>query len=77
MAWFSLDRRLVPFAPWAQRGAIYWRRHGFTAIHSASKEIMEKARVPVVPGFHGENQDPVHLKQQAEAIGCVYINFGI
>jgi 3-methylcrotonyl-CoA carboxylase alpha subunit len=36
---------------------------------SASKEIMQKANVPVVPGYHGENQDPKFLKQQADKIG--------
>jgi hypothetical protein len=31
---------------------------------------MIEAKVPVVPGYHGENQDPEHLKQQAASIGC-------
>jgi acetyl/propionyl-CoA carboxylase alpha subunit len=30
---------------------------------------MEKARVPIVPGYHGTNQDPVFLRKQAAAIG--------
>lgn len=30
---------------------------------------MEKAGVPVVPGYHGENQDVGFLKEQAEKIG--------
>jgi 3-methylcrotonyl-CoA carboxylase alpha subunit len=30
---------------------------------------MQKANVPVVPGYHGENQDPKFLKQQADKIG--------
>lgn len=36
---------------------------------SASKNIMTAAKVPVVPGYHGENQDPKFLKQQAEKVG--------
>ncbi|WP_298439902.1 acetyl/propionyl/methylcrotonyl-CoA carboxylase subunit alpha [Geobacter sp.] len=36
---------------------------------SAAKEIMEKAGVPLVPGYHGENQDPEFLRQEAERIG--------
>ncbi len=36
---------------------------------SAAKEIMEKAGVPLVPGYHGENQDADYLKSQAFAIG--------
>ena len=35
---------------------------------SRSKEIMNKAGVPCVPGYHGSNQDPAYLAQQAEAI---------
>src|SRR5215217_4005122 len=36
---------------------------------SASKQLMEKAGVPLVPGYHGENQDPAFLRAQADAIG--------
>ena len=36
---------------------------------SASKTLMEKAGVPLVPGYHGDNQDPEFLKQQADTIG--------
>ncbi|CAO3618916.1 unnamed protein product [Cunninghamella blakesleeana] len=36
---------------------------------SESKFIMEKAGVPVVPGYHGENQDIGFLKEQAGKIG--------
>lgn len=36
---------------------------------SESKYIMEDAGVPVVPGYHGENQDPKFLMEQAEKIG--------
>ena len=36
---------------------------------SASKEIMERANVPVVPGYHGDNQDVAFLKSKAEEIG--------
>ncbi|KAJ1957419.1 hypothetical protein GGI12_005032, partial [Dipsacomyces acuminosporus] len=36
---------------------------------SESKRIMQAAGVPVVPGYHGNNQDPAFLKQQADEIG--------
>jgi 3-methylcrotonyl-CoA carboxylase alpha subunit len=35
---------------------------------SAAKELMEKAEVPLVPGYHGENQDAEFLQQQADKI---------
>ncbi|ANB12757.1 bifunctional urea carboxylase/allophanate hydrolase [Sugiyamaella lignohabitans] len=34
-----------------------------------SKEIMEAAGVPCVPGYHGSNQDPQFLKEKAGEIG--------
>jgi 3-methylcrotonyl-CoA carboxylase alpha subunit len=34
-----------------------------------AKALMEKAGVPVVPGFHGELQEPKFLKQKAYEIG--------
>jgi len=36
---------------------------------SAAKQLMEGANVPLVPGYHGENQDPEFLRQQADRIG--------
>lgn len=36
---------------------------------SAAKAIMEKANVPLVPGYHGKDQDPALLKQEAEKCG--------
>ncbi len=36
---------------------------------SAAKALMEKAGVPLVPGYHGDNQDPAFLHQQADLIG--------
>jgi 3-methylcrotonyl-CoA carboxylase alpha subunit len=36
---------------------------------SAAKALMEKARVPVVPGFHGAQQDAKFLRQKAYEIG--------
>ena len=36
---------------------------------SAAKTIMEKAGVPLVPGYHGENQDAGFLRGEAERIG--------
>ena len=38
-------------------------------LKDAAKALMEKAGVPVVPGYHGANQDPDHLAQQAGRIG--------
>ena len=34
-----------------------------------AKSLMEKAGVPVVPGYHGERQDPKFLKQKAYELG--------
>jgi 3-methylcrotonyl-CoA carboxylase alpha subunit len=34
-----------------------------------AKALMEKAGVPVVPGYHGERQDPALLRQKAYEIG--------
>ncbi|XBQ15968.1 MAG: acetyl/propionyl/methylcrotonyl-CoA carboxylase subunit alpha [Oceanicaulis sp.] len=34
-----------------------------------AKKLMEDAGVPVTPGYHGEEQDPAHLKEQADKIG--------
>jgi len=36
---------------------------------SAAKALMEAAGVPLTPGYHGNNQDPVFLTQQADRIG--------
>ncbi|KAK5170627.1 uncharacterized protein LTR77_005216 [Saxophila tyrrhenica] len=36
---------------------------------SRSKEIMTEAGVPCIPGYHGAEQDPKHLEQEAERIG--------
>jgi len=36
---------------------------------SAAKRLMEQAGVPLVPGYHGENQDPEFLKTEADNIG--------
>jgi len=35
---------------------------------AAAKRLMEKAGVPLVPGYHGENQDAAFLEKQAAAI---------
>lgn len=34
-----------------------------------AKVLMQKAGVPVVPGYHGANQDPEHLSGAADGIG--------
>ncbi len=36
---------------------------------SAAKTLMEKARVPLVPGYHGERQEAAFLAKEAERIG--------
>ncbi len=36
---------------------------------SAAKALMEKAGVPLVPGYHGDEQDAAFLQQQADRIG--------
>ncbi|MES2019467.1 MAG: acetyl/propionyl/methylcrotonyl-CoA carboxylase subunit alpha [Pseudomonadota bacterium] len=36
---------------------------------SAAKSLMEKANVPLVPGYHGDNQDADFLQQQGDRIG--------
>ncbi|ANN64995.1 acetyl/propionyl/methylcrotonyl-CoA carboxylase subunit alpha [Bordetella bronchialis] len=36
---------------------------------SAAKQLMEKAGVPLVPGYHGDNQDADFLRRQADEIG--------
>jgi 3-methylcrotonyl-CoA carboxylase alpha subunit len=38
-------------------------------LKDAAKTLMEEAGVPVTPGYHGENQDPAFLADQAGAIG--------
>ncbi len=38
-------------------------------LKDAAKKLMDDAGVPVVPGYHGENQDPAFLATQAEEIG--------
>ncbi|MFN5234410.1 MAG: acetyl/propionyl/methylcrotonyl-CoA carboxylase subunit alpha [Burkholderiaceae bacterium] len=36
---------------------------------AAAKALMERASVPLVPGYHGEQQAPDFLREQADAIG--------
>ena len=36
---------------------------------SAAKTLMEKAAVPLVPGYHGDNQEADFLQQQADQMG--------
>lgn len=38
-------------------------------LKDAAKVLMEQAGVPVVPGYHGDNQDPEHLAGAADTIG--------
>src|SRR5258706_5606543 len=36
---------------------------------SAAKQLMEKAHVPLVPGYHGDDQDPALLRRESDRIG--------
>jgi 3-methylcrotonyl-CoA carboxylase alpha subunit len=36
---------------------------------SAAKALMAKAGVPLTPGYHGDDQDPTHLRREADRIG--------
>src|SRR5207237_779727 len=36
---------------------------------SAAKALMEQAEVPLVPGYHGDAQDPALLAREAARIG--------
>ena len=38
-------------------------------LKAESKQLMEKAGVPLVPGYHGKDQDPALLKREAARIG--------
>jgi len=38
-------------------------------LKDAAKALMQKAGVPVVPGYHGADQDPAHLAEEAAKIG--------
>ena len=38
-------------------------------LKAESKQLMEKAGVPLVPGYHGSDQNPVLLKREADRIG--------
>ncbi len=38
-------------------------------LKAESKRLMEAAQVPLVPGYHGADQDPALLKREAERIG--------
>ena len=38
-------------------------------LKAESKQLMEKARVPLVPGYHGHDQNPALLQREADRIG--------
>jgi len=38
-------------------------------LKSESKKLMERAGVPLTPGYHGDDQHPAFLKEQADLIG--------
>ena len=41
---------------------------------SAAKRIMQEAGVPLVPGYHGDDQDPLILKKSADDMGLSLIH---
>jgi 3-methylcrotonyl-CoA carboxylase alpha subunit len=38
-------------------------------LKAESKQLMEKAGVPLVPGYHAADQDPALLQREADRIG--------
>src|SRR6476646_127886 len=38
-------------------------------LKAESKQLMEKAGVPLVPGYHGAGQEPAMLRREADLIG--------
>ena len=38
-------------------------------LKAESKQLMEKAAVPLVPGYHGKDQDPALLQREADRMG--------
>ncbi len=38
-------------------------------LKSAAKALMQQAKVPLVPGYHGADQDPALLQREADRIG--------
>ncbi len=44
-------------------------RHRAMGLKDAAKSLVEKAGVPVVPGYHGERQEAAFLKEKAYQIG--------
>ena len=62
------------FAQAIQDAGIIWVGPPVNAIKamgskSESKALMEKARVPLVPGYHGDNQDEAFLSDEIKKIG--------
>jgi 3-methylcrotonyl-CoA carboxylase alpha subunit len=62
------------FAEACEKAGIVFIGPPASAIHamgskSAAKALMEKAGVPLTPGYHGENQSPAFLAEQAKLIG--------
>ena len=62
------------FAQAIQEAGIIWVGPPVSAIKamgskSESKTLMEKANVPLVPGYHGDNQDEAFLSEQIKNIG--------
>jgi 3-methylcrotonyl-CoA carboxylase alpha subunit len=62
------------FAAACQRGGVVFIGPTPAAIaamgdKSAAKRLMEKAGVPLVPGYHGENQDAALLEKEAARVG--------
>ncbi len=45
-------------------------------LKAESKQLMEKAGVPLVPGYHGADQDPELLQREADRIGYPVLDQG-
>lgn len=57
----------------AEEGLVFigppWKAIEAMGNKSRSKDIMIKAGVPCIPGYHGENQDPQFLLEESRKIG--------
>ena len=40
---------------------------------SAAKTLMQRSGVPLLPGYHGDNQDPAFLAAQAQGVGFTVV----
>ncbi len=67
-------RKIADFAEACEKAGLVFVGPPAAAIRAlgskaAAKTLMERAGVPVVPGYHGADQDPARLAAEAERIG--------